>query len=117
MNKQTAAGINIAGFIILLISLLIPIYGLYIGGIALILVTLGAAYGERLFALITVIVSAVKVWFLSPSFSLLVSELSDDRALYIVIALAAHAAPVIAMVVSAQRAGGTSTGTSEETRT
>nr|WP_281720206.1 hypothetical protein [Nitrosomonas nitrosa] len=110
MNKQAALGISIAGFVVLILSVFIPLYGLtYIGGIALALATVGAFFGERVFSVLTVVVSAVKVWFLSPTFKLMTSvNEGGDLALVYTIAIAAHAAPVIGLIIAHQRAQGVS---------
>ena len=105
MSKQSASGLAIAGFIILMLSVFIPIYGLYIGALALLLVTVGAFNGEKLFTVLTVTVSALKVWFLSPTFQALVhGNNGENEAIFIGGAIAAHAIPLIAMYVAAQRA-------------
>ncbi len=105
MNKQAAAGLAIAGFVILLISLIIPIYGLYVGVIALGLVAVGAFFGERLFAIITVVLSGVKVLFLSPTFRLLTHEFTEGESgptMVWLIFIVAHAIPIAALVWSAR---------------
>lgn len=106
MNKQAAGGLAIAGFVVLLISLIIPLYGLYIGGLALALVTVGAVFGERLFAVITVVLSGVKILFLSPSFQLMTHALSDtdDGPVMVwLVFILAHVVPVGALIWSARR--------------
>ena len=104
MNKQTALGMSIAGFVILILSVFIPFYGLHVGGIALALATIGAFLGERIFAIVTVTVSAAKVWFLSPTFNLIMSNATgSDLALFYAIAIGAHAAPIIALLLAANR--------------
>lgn len=103
MNKQTATGLGIAGFVVLIISLVIPYYGLHIGTLALAIVTVGAFMGDRLFTILTVVVSAVKVWFLSPTFALLTSSYSDGVATFQVLAVGAHLVPLIAIFIGAKR--------------
>lgn len=114
MNKQTATGLAIAGFVILIISLIIPLYGLYVGGIALGLAAVGGFFGERVFTILTVVVSAVKVWFLSPTFQLLISDFAapSDRGTAWSIAVLAHAAPIFAMILASRRKSESSTSKS-----
>ena len=109
MNKQTATGLGIAGFVVLMLSVFIPIYGLYIGGLALALAAIGAFFGDRVFAILTVTVSAVKVWFLSPSFALMTASYNntnDDSWIIQAVAIGAHAIPLIAMFLGSKRDAG-----------
>jgi len=101
MNKQSASGLAIAGFVVLILSVFIPIYGLHIGGLALGLVAIGAFAGERLFTILTVTVSAVKVWFLSPTFQLL--SRGDEGATFTTLSVVAHAVPLIALIIASRR--------------
>tara|TARA_R110000868_G_scaffold162329_12_gene393519 strand:+ start:44577 stop:44939 length:363 start_codon:yes stop_codon:yes gene_type:complete len=101
MNTQAASGLAIAGFVVLILSVFIPFYGLHIGGLALGLVAIGAFAGERLFTILTVTVSAVKVWFLSPTFQLM--SRGEEGGAFIAIAIAAHAIPLIAIFIASRR--------------
>jgi len=103
MSKSAATGLSVAGFVVLIISVLIPYYGLYIGALALAIVSVGAFMGDRLFTILTVVVSAVKVWFLSPTFALLTSSYSDGVAMFQIFAIGAHIVPLIALFVGAKR--------------
>lgn len=103
MNNPTATGLGVAGFVVLIISVLIPYYGLHIGALALAIVTVGAFMGDRLFTVLTVVVSAVKVWFLSPTFALLTSSYSDGVATFHILAAGAHLVPLIAILIGAKR--------------
>jgi len=102
MNKQVSSGLAIGGFVVLLLSVFIPIYGLYIGGMALGLVAVGGYFGERVFTILTVVVSIVKVWFLSPTFYLL-SNNTSDGGVVIFIAVIAHAIPIVAILMGKSR--------------
>jgi len=107
MSKQAATGLGIAGFVVLMLSVFIPIYGLYIGGLALALAAIGAFFGDRVFAILTVTVSAVKVWFLSPSFALMTASYNntnDDSWIIQAVAIGAHAIPLIAMFLGSKPA-------------
>ena len=116
MNKQTALGMSIAGFVILILSVFIPFYGLHVGGIALALATVGAFLGERIFAIVTVTVSAAKVWFLSPTFNLMMSSATgSDLALLYAIAIGAHAAPIVALLIAGMRAKSDEPGDTSKT--
>ncbi|MHA6287126.1 hypothetical protein [Maricaulis sp. CAU 1757] len=117
MNKQAATGLAIAGFVVLLISLIIPIYGLYVGGIGLALVTLGAFYGERLFTIITVVVSGVKVLFLSPTFRLMTHQFQEGDSgpvMVWLLVIGAHALPIAALFLAAQRSSTERVSVNEE---
>jgi len=103
MSKSAATGLSAAGFVVLILSVLIPYYGLHIGVLALAIVTIGAFMGDRLFTILTVVVSAVKVWFLSPTFALLTSSYSDGVAIFQAMAVGAHIVPLIAIFIGAKR--------------
>lgn len=106
MDQKTATGLAIAGFVILIISLVIPIYGLYIGLIALAFVAIGGFFGDRIFTVLTVSLSAVKVLFLSPTFRILTASYdgaNDDRVVFYALFLVAHLVPVVALFVSSKR--------------
>tara|TARA_R110000868_G_scaffold11516_7_gene56418 strand:- start:8665 stop:9024 length:360 start_codon:yes stop_codon:yes gene_type:complete len=104
MNKQSASGLAIAGFVVLILSVFIPVYGLHIGGLALGLVAIGAFAGERLFTILTVTVSAVKVWFLSPTFQLV--SRGDEGSTFIALAVVVHAIPLVALFIASRRESG-----------
>ena len=64
-------GLGIAAFVVLLLSLPIPIVGNYISLLAL-LILCGAAFaGEKVWVVVTTVVAAIKMFFLSPSWHLM----------------------------------------------
>lgn len=60
----------IAGFVLLLVSLPIPIYGNFISLLALALIGIAAFQGEKTWTLTTDILAWVKILFLSPTWKL-----------------------------------------------
>ncbi|MCI3133149.1 hypothetical protein [Phenylobacterium aquaticum] len=63
--------LGIAAFVVLLLSVLIPVVGTYITFLAL-AISAGAAFGgEKTWVLVVEVVSAVKIFFLSPTWHLM----------------------------------------------
>lgn len=64
-------GFGIAAFVFVLISFPIPILGNYITLGALLLAAVGAANGDSVWAIATTVISGVKLFFLSPTWHLM----------------------------------------------
>ncbi|MEF2549085.1 hypothetical protein VQ045_18170 [Aurantimonas sp. E1-2-R+4] len=64
---KIGTGIGLAALIVALISIFIPLAGLVLAGIGLVIACLGALFGDKGFAIATVVVTAVNYFFLSPS--------------------------------------------------
>ncbi len=85
-------GLGIAGFVVLLISFLIPIVGTYVTFLALVIVAIGALMGETAFAIATAAIAAVKVFLLSPTWIALLHtgpESNKRTILYVTLAFLA----------------------------
>jgi hypothetical protein len=97
-------GLGIAGLVILLVSFVIPVYGTFITFLALVLVAFGALAGDRVFAIAVVVVAAVKVFFLSPSWAIMLyaqSTPSDSRQAYLLLTVIFLALPIATLMVRA----------------
>ncbi len=62
--------LGISAFVLLLLSVPIPLVGTYVTFLALLIATGAALSGEKIWTLVTTIISAVKVFFLSPTWHL-----------------------------------------------
>lgn len=60
-------GFGVAALIIALVGFFIPIFGIFVTGIALILAAIGALAGDKVFATATAIFSAASIFVFSPS--------------------------------------------------
>ena len=65
MNAGT--GLGIAGLVVALVGAFTPIVGLYIGWVALLIVSVAALLGERGLTIATVVLSVFAFTFLTPS--------------------------------------------------
>ena len=59
-------GIGIAALVIILISFVVPIVGTFVAYFALIIATVSALAGEKVFSIATAVIAGVKMFFLSP---------------------------------------------------
>ena len=98
-------GLGIAGLVISIISIFIPIVGVFTGWLALILVTVGALAGDVVFAIAVVAISVVSYTFLSPTMWITVAgsnttpELGPNVPLIVTVILIVT--PVVAIVLRA----------------
>jgi hypothetical protein len=67
-------GLGIAAFVILLLSLPIPVYRNYISLLAVIILAVAALTGEKMWVVITDLIAWVKMFLLSPSWHLMMSS-------------------------------------------
>ncbi|MEL6920995.1 MAG: hypothetical protein AAFO77_08195 [Pseudomonadota bacterium] len=59
-------GLGIAALVLMLISFPIPIVGTWIGYLALVVAALAVLVGNKPYAIATVVIGAIKMYFLSP---------------------------------------------------
>ncbi len=67
-------GLGIVGFIIVIFSIIIPLAGPYISFLALVIVALGALFGERTYAIATPIIAAANLFLFSPTWLITLSQ-------------------------------------------
>lgn len=72
-------GLGITAFVLLLISFPIPIVGNLLSVLALLLATVAALGGERTWAIVVAIVGGIKLFFMSPSWMLMMYSSSLVR--------------------------------------
>jgi hypothetical protein len=93
MNK----GFGIAALVLSIIAMFVPLYGLWISGIACALAVVSALSGDRIFAVATPIIAGVNTYFLSPAVSYI---LTQDPSGHLIILLFL-AAPFAAIALNA----------------
>jgi hypothetical protein len=106
------SGFGIAALIVLFLSLGIPIYGNFITLIALFLVIFSALGGNKIWPIAIVAAGAVKLFFLSPSWMIAMSQ----EGAYALWTLAFLAAPIAAMLFNSAKGARASPTDSEQGR-
>lgn len=92
-------GFGIAALIIVIISIFIPGFGVFISGVPLIIATFIALAGERIFTTATAIIAAVNFFFLSPA--TLATSLQPGATPWLIMILVFLAAPFAGMILNA----------------
>ncbi len=100
---KTASGIGIAALVVAIVSLLIPIYGLYTGLLALLLACVAAYMGDKGLVIATVILSFFGYFFLSPSLALAEYGQEGSTATFWILIYALLAAPLLCMWAAARK--------------
>ncbi len=88
---------GMVAFLLSLIALGVPVYGIMIGWAALALACIAALYGDKVFTVATVLVSIINYLFLSPN--LLLSALNPTDSNWIEISMLMVGAPIVALMV------------------
>jgi hypothetical protein len=94
-----AKGVGIAALALAILAIFIPLYGLFISGIASLCAVLSALAGDRIFATASPVITAANLLFLSPSFWYIQNSSPDKTANYVIIGVLAGA-PFIAMFLN-----------------
>lgn len=97
-RESMQKGFGIAALVIVIVAIFVPIYGLFLTGLALILAVISALAGDRIFATATPIIACVSVFFLSPLLSRVLADAPDRRGFY-VLAAVFLLAPFVAMAI------------------
>ncbi|MCC5997164.1 MAG: hypothetical protein JJU18_12440 [Oceanicaulis sp.] len=105
MSNQTGTGFGIAGLVVGILAVFVPVVGIYVSALALLLCSIGAFMGERAFTIAVVAITFVKTFFLSPSFAVLRAFEADTYefpilTLAVVIAIFA---PIAAMFIGSSK--------------
>jgi hypothetical protein len=100
MTPGIAKGFGIAAMVLAILSVFIPIYGILVSGVAIVLACVAALGGDRVFATATPLISAVNVFFLTPSIDFWESNHPGSKAQLFTVATLCVAAPFVAMALS-----------------
>jgi hypothetical protein len=93
-----ATTLGIAAFILSLVAIPIPFFGIMVGWAALLLACLAALYGDKVLTIAVVFISVIDYVFFSPS--LLLSALAPGESRLIQITMVMVAAPVAALFLA-----------------
>ena len=95
--------LGISAFVLALIAVFTPFFGLYVTFIALVLATIGALAGDKVFSLVTVVIGFVNTFLLSP-FSVMMLFGAQDQAgntPLLTVTIVLLVAPIIAIFLNA----------------
>lgn len=115
-----AKGFGIAGLVLGILAIFVPVVSLFIIWLALVLVTLSAMFGDRIFSVATLTISIVNVLFLSPItiIALVGEQIGTERtggsSVLLVGSLIVFAGPIIGLILNAT--GRVAFGSSSEPR-
>src|SRR5262245_15708583 len=99
-----AKGLGIASLAVAVVSVVVPLLGLYLSAGAIVLAVIAALAGDRAYAAVTPVVAVVNVLFLSPFTWLLISDHGGRGVpgFYGLVGIF-FAAPFVAMLLNAKR--------------
>jgi FHA domain len=98
-----AKGLGIAGLVLAIVAIFTPVVSLFVTLIAMVLVSVAALFGDRVFAVAAVTIGAVNTFFLSPlTLVAMVGEAGGHGSYYLlIIALVFLVSPIVAIVLNA----------------
>jgi hypothetical protein len=99
-------GFGIAGLVIAIVAIFIPVAGIFVSAVALVLVGIGALAGDRIFTTATAMIAIVNTMFLSPSLWIILQTKSDqEQRFYVILTMLFVAFPFAAMALNAAGKG------------
>jgi hypothetical protein len=97
-----AKGFGIAALILVIVAMFVPIFGIFVSGIAILFAVVAALAGDRVFATATPIVGGINTFFLSPSTWMMMGGQTDaERSTFVMVVVVGIAAPFVAMILNA----------------
>ncbi len=97
-------GIGIAALVIILISFIVPIVGTFVAYMALVIATISALAGEKVFSIATAVIAGIKMFAMSPMLmGMMYASEGVPGALLLTVALTA--APIICVIFRPAIAG------------
>ena len=102
-----AKGFGIVGLVIAIIAIFVPLVAIYVMWLGLIVATVGALVGDRIFTVITWVVTIANIVFFSPiTLALLIgqqaaAEESGGSGILLTITIVLFIAPIVAMILNA----------------
>jgi hypothetical protein len=97
MNK----GLGLGAMVLAILAILVPVVTIYVVWLALILATIAVLMGDRVYFIVTVLISIVNLVFLSPmTLALLKGENLNGESSFLYGTIALLAAPIGAMIFS-----------------
>ena len=95
-------GFGIAAMIVVVISFFIPFVGFLGTGVAMVLATVAALAGDRVFATVTSLVGAVSTFFFSPTMWLMMAapdSPTGGKTTFFIIVVGVLALPIVGMLL------------------
>jgi hypothetical protein len=106
-----AKGFGIAGLVLAILAIFVPLAGIFISGIAVVCAVVAALAGDRVFATAVPLIAGVNTFFLSASVWIMMAQQSQaERSSFTFLVLAFVAAPFVAMILNATGKIGISKG-------
>ena len=99
MSNGVIIGLGITALVCALLAIIVPIYGFWISGLAIIFAVVTALAGDRVFSIVTPIVAGINSYFLSPSLWLMFHSVSD-RGTMVAVFLVFLVAPFVAIALN-----------------
>lgn len=100
MAPETVKVFGIAALAVAILSLVVPVYGVHLSGLALIFACVSAWGGDRAFATVTPLIAGVNVFFLSPSLELIYYTNPGSKPGFLIFFALCLGAPFLAMALS-----------------
>lgn len=100
MNK----GLGIGAMVVAILAIFVPVVTIYVVWLALALAILAALMGDRVFPIVTVLISAINLFFFSPmTWALMAGENQEGKSFFFYMTVAMMIAPIAAMIMSAAK--------------
>jgi hypothetical protein len=101
-------GLGIVALVIAIIAIFVPLVALYVMWLGLIVATIGALAGDRIFAVITWVVTVANILFFSPLTLLVLigeqaaaAEETGGNGVLLTVTIVLFIAPIVAMILNA----------------
>lgn len=101
--NSVGKGIGIAGLIVSLIAIPVPVFGIWIMIAALVLVSVGALFGDKTFTIATVVISATNTLLFSPLILVAIFGSPDQEgsSFLATVVIVSLLLPIMAMILQA----------------
>jgi len=100
MNK----GLGVGAMVVAILAIFVPVVTVYVVWLALGLATLAALMKDMTYPIVTVLISAINVVFLSPmTWALMAGENLEGKSAFFYITVAMMIAPIAAMIIGATK--------------
>lgn len=99
-----AKGLGIAALVLSILAIFVPVITIFVVWLAMILAAVGGFFGERAFAIASVLVSLVNLILLSPmTWAAFAGENAGGGAFFQTVTVILFIAPIVAMIVGAKK--------------
>lgn len=103
-------GLGIGAMVVAILAIFVPVVTIYVVWGALVLATLAALMGDKTFAIVTILISAMNLVFLSPmTWAAIAGENIGGGNMLFYVTIALFITPIVAMVMNAMHTSTSST--------